>query len=194
MSDCISIKRSTTALTRCRNCGPVRYRYISSVFVDGPLRSGRPDVDLLAPLQHSGADAIRKRVSEWFSSFQGPIGYEVRNLSITVGDDVAFCHSLTGSSGTQKDGTKIAMWWRATNGFPRSAAGGSSRTATARNRSMARAVRLCLSSSPSAHLRYINRSTCAGFSKELQYAHANMPDLVRRKLQPQSCTLRRSTE
>ena len=79
-----------------------------------------PDVltfDLLAPLQHSGADAIRKRVSEWFSSFQGPIGYEVRNLSITVGDDVAFCHSLTGSNGTRKDGTKIAMWWRATNGF-----------------------------------------------------------------------------
>ena len=79
-----------------------------------------PDVltfDLLAPLQHRGADAIRKRVSEWFSSFQGPIGYEVRDLSITVGDDVAFCHSLTGSNGTRKDGTKIAMWWRATNGF-----------------------------------------------------------------------------
>ena len=79
-----------------------------------------PDVltfDLLAPLQHSGNDAIRKRVSEWFSSFQGPIGYEMRNLSITTGDDVAFCHSLNGSSGTTKDGSKIEMWWRATNGF-----------------------------------------------------------------------------
>jgi ketosteroid isomerase-like protein len=88
--------------------------------VDALMAHYAPDVltfDLLAPLQHSGASVIRKRVSEWFSSFQGPIGYEVRNLSITVGDDVAFCHSLTGSSGTRNDGTKIEMWWRATNGF-----------------------------------------------------------------------------
>jgi uncharacterized protein (TIGR02246 family) len=88
--------------------------------VDAVMAHYAPDVltfDLLAPLQYSGAGAIRKRVSEWFSSFQGPIGYEVRNLSITAGDDVAFCHSLTGSSGTRNDGTKIEMWWRATNGF-----------------------------------------------------------------------------
>jgi ketosteroid isomerase-like protein len=81
--------------------------------VDALMAHCAPDVltfDLPAPLQHSGAGAIRKRVSEWFSSFQGPVGYEVRNLSITVGDDVAFCHSLTGSSGTRNDGTKIEMW------------------------------------------------------------------------------------
>jgi uncharacterized protein (TIGR02246 family) len=95
-------------------------RAIHAKDVDALMGHYAPDVltfDLLAPLQYSGADAIRKRVSEWFSSFQGPIDYEVRNLSITAGDDVAFCHSLTGSSGTRKDGTKIEMWWRATNGF-----------------------------------------------------------------------------
>ena len=79
-----------------------------------------PDVltfDLLSPLQYKGADAIGKRVAEWFSSFQGPIGYEMSNLSITSGDDVAFCHSLNGSNGTNKDGAKVEMWWRATNCF-----------------------------------------------------------------------------
>jgi uncharacterized protein (TIGR02246 family) len=79
-----------------------------------------PDVmtfDLLSPLQYTGAEAIGKRVSQWFSSFQGPIGYEMRNLSITAGDDIAFCHSLNGSSGTSKDGAKVDMWWRATNGL-----------------------------------------------------------------------------
>ena len=88
--------------------------------VDALMAHYAPDVltfDLLPPLQYQGADAIRKRVSQWFSSFQGPIGLEMRNLSVTAGDDVAFCSSLNGSTGTNKDGAKVEMWWRATNGF-----------------------------------------------------------------------------
>jgi uncharacterized protein (TIGR02246 family) len=88
--------------------------------VDALMAHYAPDVlafDLLPPLQYQGADAIRKRVSEWFSSFQGSIGFEMRNLRITVGDDVAFCHSLNGASGTSKGGAKVDMWWRATNCF-----------------------------------------------------------------------------
>jgi uncharacterized protein (TIGR02246 family) len=88
--------------------------------VDALMAHYAPDVlafDLLPPLQYQGADAIRKRVSEWFSSFQGSIGFEMRNLRITVGDDVAFCHSLNGVSGTSKGGAKVDMWWRATNCF-----------------------------------------------------------------------------
>jgi uncharacterized protein (TIGR02246 family) len=88
--------------------------------VDALMAHYAPDVltfDLLPPLQYQGADAVRKRVSQWFSSFQGPIGLEMLNLSITAGDDVAFCSSLNGSTGTNKDGAKIEMWWRATNGF-----------------------------------------------------------------------------
>ena len=88
--------------------------------VDALMAHYAPDVltfDLLPPLQYQGADAVRKRVSQWFSSFQGPIGLEMLNLSITAGDDVAFCSSLNGSTGTDKDDAKIEMWWRATNGF-----------------------------------------------------------------------------
>ena len=36
---------------------------------------------------------------------------------IAEGDDVAFCSSLNGSTGTNKDDAKIEMWWRTTNGF-----------------------------------------------------------------------------
>ena len=88
--------------------------------VDALMAHYAPDVltfDLLPPLQYQGADAIRKRVSQWFSSFQGPIGLEMRHLNITAGDDVAFCSVLNGSTGTNKDGAKVEMWWRATNGF-----------------------------------------------------------------------------
>jgi uncharacterized protein (TIGR02246 family) len=70
--------------------------------------------DVVNPLQYVGADAVRKRGEGWFSSFQGSIGYEVRDLRITTGDDTAFSHSLNHVSATKTDGQKIDMWWRAT--------------------------------------------------------------------------------
>jgi uncharacterized protein (TIGR02246 family) len=75
--------------------------------------------DVVGPLQHVGTDAARKRTEEWFASFQGPIGYQVRDLTITASDEIAFCHSLNQVSATRKDGTKLEMWWRATLCFRR---------------------------------------------------------------------------
>lgn len=46
--------------------------------------------------------------------YEGPIGYEIRDLSITSGNDVAFCHYLYRASGTRTDGAKVDMWVRAT--------------------------------------------------------------------------------
>jgi len=57
------------------------------------------------PLQYVGSDAIRKRTEQWFSSFQGPIGYETRDLRIAAADGVAFSHSLNHVRGT-KNGRK----------------------------------------------------------------------------------------
>jgi uncharacterized protein (TIGR02246 family) len=70
--------------------------------------------DLINPLQYVGADALKNRAEQWLSSFEGPIGYQTRDLRITAGDDVAFCHSLNRVNGTTRDGKKIDMWWRAT--------------------------------------------------------------------------------
>jgi uncharacterized protein (TIGR02246 family) len=81
------------------------------------LASYAPDVlvfDLVNPLQYRGSDALRKRASEWLSSFEGPVGYEVQDLRITAGDDIAFCHSLNRVSATTTQGRKIDMSWRAT--------------------------------------------------------------------------------
>jgi ketosteroid isomerase-like protein len=53
--------------------------------VDALMAHYAPDVlafDLLPPLQYQGADAIRKRVSEWFSSFQGSIGFCATSVSL----------------------------------------------------------------------------------------------------------------
>ena len=85
--------------------------------VDGSVASYAADVLLFAvvnPLQSTGSDAARARLAEWFASFRGPIGYELRDLSIAAGDEVAFCHSLNRVRATTTGGQKLDMWWRAT--------------------------------------------------------------------------------
>jgi uncharacterized protein (TIGR02246 family) len=78
--------------------------------------------DIVPPLRYMGADAFRKAWEAVFSSFQGPIGYEMHDLSITVGDDVAFSYSLNRISGTMNNGQKTDLWlrwtacWRSING------------------------------------------------------------------------------
>ena len=73
--------------------------------------------DIVPPLRYRGADAFRKVWEEVFSSFQGPIDYEVHDLNITVGDDVAFTHSLNRIRGTLNNGLKTDLWLRWTACF-----------------------------------------------------------------------------
>jgi uncharacterized protein (TIGR02246 family) len=76
-----------------------------------------PDIvtfDVVNPLEHIGSDASRKRAEEWFASFQGPIGYETRDMNVTAGDDVAFAHGLCHVSATKTGGGQLDMWWRST--------------------------------------------------------------------------------
>src|SRR5688572_18462604 len=83
--------------------------------VDGVMAHYTADsvtFDLAPPLNSTGADA--KGLQAWFSTWQGPLGYEIRDLNITAGDDVAFCHGLNRLSGTKTDGEKADVWFRQT--------------------------------------------------------------------------------
>ena len=85
--------------------------------VEGSIANIAPDIvwfDVVNPLQHFGSDAIKKRANEWFASFEGAIGYETSELSITAGDDVAFSHGLNHVSATRIGGGQLDMWWRTT--------------------------------------------------------------------------------
>jgi ketosteroid isomerase-like protein len=79
-----------------------------------------PDVqefDAVNSLQYIvGIDGPRKRADEWFAAYQGPISYQVRDLNITAGSDIAFCHFLYHISGTMTNGQEVDMWLRATLG------------------------------------------------------------------------------
>ena len=79
-----------------------------------------PDIvsfDVIPPLQHLGAEAQWKNWADVFAAYQHPIGYDVRDLTIIVGDDVAFGHSLNRISGTLKNGKKSSFWVRWTPCF-----------------------------------------------------------------------------
>jgi uncharacterized protein (TIGR02246 family) len=79
-----------------------------------------PDIvsfDIVPPLQHTGAEAKRKNWVDAFARYQHPLGYEIRDLTITVGDNVAFGHSLNRISGTLKNGNRTDFWLRSTTCF-----------------------------------------------------------------------------
>ena len=68
--------------------------------------------DIVPPLQHVGAEAKWKNWADVFAAYQRPLGYEIRDLTITLGDDVAFGHSLNRISGTLKNGKRNDVWVR----------------------------------------------------------------------------------
>jgi ketosteroid isomerase-like protein len=88
--------------------------------LDGVMSMYAPGIvsfDIVPPLQYVGTDAYRKQWKEVFSTFPGPINYEIVDLSITVGGDVAFAHSFNRLSATLPNGQKIGNWLRWTACF-----------------------------------------------------------------------------
>lgn len=70
--------------------------------------------DVEPPLQHVGIEAKLKNWANVFMFFRD-VTYEVRDLALTVGDDVAFGHGFGRLSGTLQDGTVTSgMWVRGT--------------------------------------------------------------------------------
>ncbi len=71
--------------------------------------------ELAPPLQIRGDERTGKQnLEQWFATFQGPIGYEIRDLHITVDHEVAFCCSLNRISGMRSNGDQTDIWVRET--------------------------------------------------------------------------------
>ena len=88
--------------------------------VERSLARYAPDVlvfDLVKPLQHEGSASLRKRLQDWFSSFDGPIGYELCAVDVVAGEDVSYAHSLNHVKGRTAGGDELDMWWRSTLGL-----------------------------------------------------------------------------
>ncbi len=93
---------------------------IRAMDLDSVMSLYAPDIvsfDVEPPLQHVGAEAKRKNWTNVFSMYARPLDYEVRDLAIVVGDDVAFGHGFIRMSGTLKTGNKTERWLRSTTCF-----------------------------------------------------------------------------
>lgn len=77
--------------------------------------------DLEPPLLHPASELRDPaRMRNWFAKFGGSVHYDISELTITAGEDVAFCRSLDrmGSSATPGQG-EFEMWFRSTTGLRR---------------------------------------------------------------------------
>ncbi|MCK7627383.1 nuclear transport factor 2 family protein [Streptomyces sp. RS10V-4] len=70
--------------------------------------------DVEPPLQHVGVEAKLRNWAKAFTFF-AQVRYEVRELTVTVGGEVAFAHCFARLSGTLRDGAETGgMWVRGT--------------------------------------------------------------------------------
>lgn len=56
-------------------------------------------------------------LAAWFATWDGPIGFEIRDLTVAAGDSAGFGHALTRMTGRKTDGTAVDLWFRTTFGL-----------------------------------------------------------------------------
>jgi ketosteroid isomerase-like protein len=73
--------------------------------------------DMVPPLKHAGAQAIRGLWAKTLSAFVPPLEYEMHELDITSDGHVGFASCLNRFGGTKTDGGRIVNWVRSTFGL-----------------------------------------------------------------------------
>lgn len=70
--------------------------------------------DVLPPLMYCSAKEYRKSWGDWQPETQGEARFEIEDLSVTAGDQVAFAHGIIQCGGTLPDGQVFSDTVRAT--------------------------------------------------------------------------------
>lgn len=70
--------------------------------------------DVLPPMKYESAESYRSSWDEWQPQTEGEAVFELENLTITAGDDVAFAHCFIRCGGTLPDGRTFQDLVRAT--------------------------------------------------------------------------------
>lgn len=73
--------------------------------------------DVIGELSATGVEAAKHRLTEWFSTMQELVDYEVNIIDLTAGTDVAFCNTFNHIIAIKRDGGQLDMWWRETLGW-----------------------------------------------------------------------------
>jgi PhnB protein len=75
---------------------------------------------LAPPLIDSGG---AEDLEGWFATWDGPLGYEMRDATVVSGGGVAFVHGLAHMTGRKVEGVAVDLWFRLTLGLKKTAAG-----------------------------------------------------------------------
>jgi ketosteroid isomerase-like protein len=85
--------------------------------IDGILANHAPNIllfDVPPPVQSRGIEAYRKSWEQFFPWLGNSDVFEISDLSITAGGDVAFCHGLIRCGGTETSGDRVELVVRLT--------------------------------------------------------------------------------
>jgi ketosteroid isomerase-like protein len=107
----------TTNEAAIRNLIDQRADALRARDVDGVVSCRTADYaqySLAPPLSHVSDPGS---LSAWFATWRGPIGTEVRDLTIVVSGDSAYSFGLSHMTGTKISGEEVDLWFRETLGF-----------------------------------------------------------------------------
>src|SRR5262245_2717558 len=88
--------------------------------LNGILRNHAPDMlmfDVPPPLQSKGIEAYKRTWDLFFSWAHDPVVFNISEMNITAGHDVAFVAAVMHCAGTEKNGKDIELDFRLTIGL-----------------------------------------------------------------------------
>ncbi len=91
--------------------------------VDGILANHSPHIlmfDVPPPIQSKGIEAYKKTWDLFFSWSHDPVAFDIGEMHITAGNDVAFVTALMRCAGTEASGEQIELEFRLTIGLRKS--------------------------------------------------------------------------
>jgi uncharacterized protein (TIGR02246 family) len=95
-------------------------RAVRAKDLDGILANHSTDMlmfDVPPPVQSRGIEAYRKTWDLFFSWSDDPVVFDINDIHITAGTDVAFVAALMRCAGTEKNGERIELEFRLTIGL-----------------------------------------------------------------------------
>ncbi|SFP86403.1 conserved hypothetical protein [Amycolatopsis arida] len=113
---------STTHETRVQQLMAERAAALRAGDAERVVAQYAPDAvvcDLAPPLRRPADEVCDpNRVANWLAGFAGPVDVEFRDLTVTAGDDVAFCHGLARLTATPRGAADaFTLWYRITVGL-----------------------------------------------------------------------------
>ena len=97
-------------------------RAVRAKDLDGILANHSTDMlmfDVPPPLQSKGIEAYKKTWELFFSWSNDPVVFDINDMDIIAGSDVAFVAALMRCAGTEKNGERIELEFRLTIGLRR---------------------------------------------------------------------------